>query len=137
MLKMGGNTSILGYRCPTVRKNFCLVSARRDHRLDRENEPRPQHPSLHRFSEVRHLRRLVHGPPDPVTHELPDDSEAVRLDPRLDRRRDVPDAVSGAALFDRVGERQLRDLQELLRPRRDLDLKNPRSRGVLVCECGK
>ena len=55
------------------------------HRFDGEHKPRLQAEAPPGGAEVRHRRVLVHGPPDPVPDEVPDDRVAVLLHVALDR----------------------------------------------------
>src|SRR3954447_1608366 len=89
------------------------------HPLDREDHALLELRALARLAVVGHLRVLVHRPADPVADERPHDREALALDAVLHRVRDVAEAAPRPAMLDRVEQRRLRDVHELLGDRRD------------------
>ena len=68
---------------------------------------------------VGDLRLLVHVAADAVADERADDRQALPLDARLHRVRDVAQAVARPALLDGVEQRRLGDVQQLAGDRRD------------------
>ena len=66
---------------------------------------------------VGDLRVLVHLAADAVPDQRADHREALALDPPLHGVGDVAQAVAGLALLDRVEERLLGDVEQLVRHR--------------------
>ena len=60
-----------------------------NHRLDREDEPGPEHDALTGVAPVRNLRLLVHLRADPVPDEGADDTETVGLGVGLNGVADI------------------------------------------------
>ena len=109
---------VLRDRRPSVVQDSDLPAPHRHHRLDRQHHAGPQLRTTARIAEVRDLRLLVQGPPDPVTDEGADHREPVRLDVRLDRVRHVGESPPGPALLDGPVQALAGHVEELLDPRR-------------------
>src|SRR5204863_9962623 len=103
---------------PPVVQGPGLGPADIDHRLDGDAEALLYlEPSLGR-PVVRHLRVLVHRPADAVADVIPDDREALRLDPLLDGRADVAEALAHVRRADSAAEGLVGDADERFGVRR-------------------
>src|SRR5258708_38054398 len=98
MLKMGREATISGYSRPAVIFYQDVRRPRVDHRLDGHHQP-GRHPApVPRLPVIGKGGLLVHGPADPVAHELAHDRVALGLDVGLHGPPNVTQAVARDAL---------------------------------------
>ena len=73
MLEIRRKFTICRDDCPAVLEGFDLPGPLRDHRLDGQDQSRPEHDPLPRLTPVGDLRLLVHLLTDPMPDQGPDD----------------------------------------------------------------
>ena len=84
---------------PTIRQKPYGISALRNHWFDRYTHAVLQQHTISTAAIIRNSWIFMHGTPDSMSDELPDDSKAFRLAMSLDGIADVADPVTGDGLL--------------------------------------